>query len=127
MRGVDLVVVVHLVADQHDGLFRAAQHVGHHHVEIGDAGRHLNQKEDHVGLFDGEHHLAADLVLEYIVRIDGVTAGVDDREFPTVPIRFSVVTVAGGSGRGVYDGFSLSHQPVEERTFTHVGATYDGY
>ncbi len=125
VRGVDLVVVIDLVAhEQH--LFRAApQHVCHHHVEVGDSRGDLDQEEDHVGLLDGQDDLTADFVLEYVFRIDGVTARVDDRELLSVPVRFAVVAVACGAGRGVHDCLSPSDQTVEERTFAHVGTSDD--
>ena len=123
VRGVDLIVVVDFVADQDDLLRGAAQDVGHERVEVGDARRHLHQKEDHVRLVDGEHHLPADVVFENIVRIDRITARVDHGKLLAVPIGFAVMAVAGRAGRGVHDGLTLSHQTVEECAFAHVGAT----
>ena len=127
VRGVDLVVVVHFVADE-DHLFRgAAQDIGHQLVEVGDAGRNLHQKEDHVGLVDGQQYLTADFVFENILRIDGVAAGVDHRKFLSVPVRFAVVAVAGGAGRRIDDGLPLAHQTVEEGAFADVRTAHDCY
>ena len=111
-----------LVADEDHLLRGAAQDVGHECVEVGDARRHLHQKEDHVGLVDGQHHLPADVVFEDIVRIDRVSARVDHGKFLAVPIGFAVMAVARRAGRGVHDGLTLSHQTVEKGAFAHVGA-----
>ena len=127
VRGVDLVVVVHFVADE-DHLFRgAAQDIGHQLVEVGDAGRNLHQKEDHVGLVDGQQYLTADFVFENILRIDGVPARVDDGKLLAVPVGLAVMAVAGGSGRRVDDGLPFAHEAVEEGAFADVRTAHDCY
>ena len=127
VRGVYLVVVVDLVADQ-DHLFRgAAQDVGHQHIEVGDAGSDLHEEQDDVGLVDGQQHLTADFILEDIFRIDGVPARVDHGEFFAVPVRFAVVAVAGGSGRRIDDRLPLAHEAVEEGAFADVRTAHDCY
>ena len=121
------IVGVDLVADQNHLLRGAAQDVGHEHVEVGDAGADLHKEEDHVGFVDGQQDLSADLVFEDILRVDGVAAGVDDREFAAVPVGFAVMAVAGGSGRGVDDGLTLTDQAVEEGAFSDVRTSDDCY
>lgn len=127
VREVNLVVVVHLVADEQHLLRGAAQDVGHHHVEVGDARRHLDQKEDDIRLVDGQQHLAADFVLKDILRVDRIAARVDDRELLAVPVGAAVVAVARGTGRGVDDGLALADEPVEEGAFADVGTAYYCY
>ena len=127
MRGEDLVVVVHLVADEDHLLRGAAQDVGHQHVEVGDARGDLHQEEDDVRLVDGQHHLPADFVFENVVGIDGVSARVDHGELLAVPVRLAVVAVSGGSGRGVHDRLPFADQAVEEGRFADVRASYDCY
>ncbi len=127
VRGVDLVVVVNLVADE-DHLFRrAAQDVGHQHVEVRDSGAYLHEEEDHVGLVDGQHHLTADFVFEDVVGIDGVAARVDDGKLLAVPVGLAVMAVAGGSGRRVDDGLPFAHEAVEEGAFADVRTAHDCY
>ena len=127
VRLVDEFVVVDLVAHHHDLLARASQHVGHHHVEIGDARLDLHHEEDEIGLVDGQHHLTPYVVLEYVVGIDGIASRVDHRKLLAVPVGLAVMTVARGARRGVDYGLALSHQAVEESRFAHVGAAYDSY
>ena len=127
VRRIDLVVVVDLVADQQHFFAAPAQNVGHQGVEVGDAGRNLDKKENDVGLVDGQHHLAADFVLEDVFRIDRVTARVDHRKLLAVPVGLAVVAVARGAGRRVDDGFALADQAVEEGALAHVRASYDCY
>jgi len=127
VRGVDLVVVVDLVADEDHLLRGAAQDVGHQHVEVGDAGAYLHEEEDHVGLVDGQQDLTADFVLENILRIDGVPARVDDGKLLAVPVGLAVMAVAGGSGRRVDDGLPFAHEAVEEGAFADVRTAHDCY
>ena len=127
VREVNLVVVVHLVADEQHLFRRAAQDVGHHHVEVGDTRRDLDQKEDDVCLVDGQQYLAADFVLEDVLRVDRIAARVDDRELLAVPVGAAVVAVARGAGRGVDDGLTLADEPVEKGAFADIGAAYYCY
>ena len=127
VRGVYLVVVVDLVADE-DHLFRsAAQDVGHQHVEVGDAGLDLHEEQNDIGLVDGQQHLTADFVLEDVLRVDGVSARVDHGEFLAVPVRFTVVAVTGGSGRRIDDRLPFAHETVEEGAFADVRTANDCY
>ena len=127
VRRVDLVVVVDLVADEDHLLRGAAQDVGHQHVEVGDAGAYLHEKEDHVGLVDGQQDLTADFVLENIFRVDGVPARVDYGKLLAVPVGLAVMTVAGGSGRRVDDGLPFAHEAVEEGAFADIRTAHDCY
>ena len=127
VRRVYLVVVVDFVADEDHFFRRAAQDVGHQHVEVGDAGPYLHEEEDHVRLVDGQQHLTADFVLENILRIDGVSTRIDDRKLLAVPVGLAVMAVAGGSGRRIDDGLPLAHEAVEEGTFADVRTAHDCY
>ena len=127
VRGVDQVVVIDLVADQQHFFRSAPQDVGHHLIEIRDARIDFDQEQDDVRLFDGEHHLTADVVFENVVRIDRIAAGVDHRKFTSVPVGFTVMAVACRACRRIDDGFALSDQAVEQCAFAHVRASYDRY
>ena len=122
-----LVVVIDLVHNQNHLLGGAAQNVGHHHIEVGNAGRDLDHKQNHIGLVDSQHHLTTNLVFEDVVRSDRVTTRIDHRELTTVPIRATIVAVAGCSGSTIDDRLAHTDQTVEEGTFAHVGASYYCY
>ena len=127
MRLVDKIVVVDLVTHHDNLLARTTQYVGHHHIEIRNARLDLNHKENQVGLVDSEHNLTADIILENIVGIDGITARVDNRELLAVPVGLAVVAVASGASCLVNDGLTVANQAVEQSRFAHIGATYDCY
>ena len=127
VRGVDLVVVVDLVADEDHPLRGAPQNVGHEHVQVGDARRDLHDEENYVRLVDGQQHLAADFILENIVRIDRVAARVDHGKFAAVPVALAVVAVARGAGRRIDDGLAFAHEAVEEGALADVRTSYDCY
>ena len=127
VREIYQIVVVDLVADDNHRLSRAAQHIGHHHVQIGDSGTDLDHEEYKVGFVYGQHHLTAYILFEEVVAVDGISTRVYYRELLSVPVGFAVVAVARGSGRGIHNGLTLSDQTVEESRFAHVGAAYDCY
>ena len=114
MRLVYQIVVVHLVAYHDNLLARTTQHVGHHHIEVCDARLNLNHEEDKVGFVDGQHHLTADVILENIVGIDGITSRVDNRKLLAVPVGFAVVAVACGARSLIDNGLTMANQTVEE-------------
>ena len=74
---VYLVAGIHLVDSKDHGLAAATQHVGYLGVEVSDACSNLYEEEHQVALFDGDHHLLADLALEDVVAVGGEAAGVD--------------------------------------------------
>ena len=74
-----------------------------------------------------QEDLAADLVFENILRVDGVSSGVDYGEFAAVPVGFSVMAVSGRTGRRIDDGLSFTDEAVEEGAFSDVGASDDCY
>ena len=76
-------------------------------VEVCDSGADLDEEEDHVGLVDGQEDLAADLVFENILRVDGVSSGADYGEFASVSVGFSVMAASGRFGRLRDVGLSL--------------------
>ena len=127
VRGVYLVVVVDLV-DHEDHFFRRApKQVGHHHIQVGNPGRHLHEKQDYVGLLDRQHHLLADLGLENILSPHGIPAGVDYGKLAAAPVGRTVMPVARGARRIVDDRFAHPDQTVEKGALPDVGTTYYRY
>ncbi len=120
VHGVQLVVVVDLVYDEQHFFARPTEQSRHHLVKVGDACAHFDQKQYHVGLVDGEYHLTADILLENVVATDRVSARVDYRKFATVPVGFTVMTVARGSRRGVDNGLPRPHQTIKQRALAHI-------
>ena len=127
MRAVHQVIVVHLVDDENHFLRRAAQQIGHRHVQIGDPGRHFDQKQNHVGLLDGQHHLLADFLLENILSAQRVSARIDHRKLAAVPVGLAVMAVARRTGRIVHDRLAHADQAVEQRALADVRTAHDSY
>ena len=123
VRVVHLLTRVDLVHAQDDGFLGTAQEVRDLRVIIGDAGLRLAHEQDHIGLFHGDDHLAADSVLEDIVRIGRITAGVHHRELGAAPFALAVMAVAGHARRLIDDGLTHAHQAVEKGRFAHVRAS----
>ena len=73
------------------------------------------------------HHLFADLFLEDVLRVGGVSAGIHYREGGAAPLALTVMAVAGDSGRLVDDGLAHAYKAVEKGRFTYVGSSYYGY
>ena len=124
VRVVHLFAAVHLVHAQDHGLFAAAEKVGYLGVVIRDSGGGFAHEEHHIGLLHGYHHLPADGVLEHIVRIGGVSAGVHHGEFTAAPLALAVMTVPRYACGLVHNSLTHSHQAVEERGFAHIRAAH---
>ena len=96
-------------------------------VEVGDAVICVDHENHLVGLLDGHGYLFVDFLFEDVVGVDHPAAGVDDRKFAATPFHFAILAVAGGAGRGVYDGLTRLGEAVEEGGLAHIGAPYDSY
>ena len=127
VRRVDQIVVVDLVADQDGAFLGTAQHLCHHHIEVGNACTYLHHKEDNIGLLDGQHHLLANLILEDIVAIDRVTTRVDNRKLTTIPIGLAVVAVTSSTRSRVDNRLTIAHKAVKKGTLAHIRASYYCY
>ena len=132
-QAVEVVRIVHLLARidlvhaQDDGFLGTAQEVRDLRVIIGDAGLRLAHEQDHVGLFHGNDHLAADGVLEDIVRIGRITAGVHHRELGAAPLALAVMAVSGHA-RGLVDNcLAHAYEPVEKGGFADIRPAHDRY
>ena len=125
-QAVELIGVKHLFAGvnlvhaENDGLLGAAQHVRYLGIIIRDAGGRLHHEDDGVGLLYGYLHLTADGLLEYILGVGGISAGIDYGELRAAPFAFAVMPVAGDTGGVVHDGLPHAHQTVEEGRFPYV-------
>ena len=73
-------------------------------VEVGDSVHGVDDKQDYVGLLDGEFDLFVDFRLEDVFRVYHPTAGIDYRELVAGPVNLAVLPVAGCAGGGVGDG-----------------------
>ena len=112
--GIHALVVVVLVGYDDDGFGGAAQDVGHLVVKVGDAVLDVHDKEDDVGLLDGDVHLLVDLVLKDVLAVDYPSAGVHNRHFHAVPLHLTVLAVAGGAAGVVDDGVTRLREAVKQ-------------
>ena len=124
---VHLFAGIHLVYAQDNGLLAPAEHVRDSGVVVGHSGAGLHHEDDYVGFIDGNGHLTAYGGFENVFGTNCIAPGVNDREFPAVPVGPAVMAVAGHSG-GVVD-YCLPHayETVEKGALAHVGAAYYGY
>lgn len=127
MRTVNLIVVIDLI-DHQQHLFRTApQQVGNHHIQIGNSGGDFYHKNHDVAFIDSEQNLLADLLFEDILAAEGISAGIDDRKFTSVPVGSTVMTVARSARRVVDDRLAHAYQPVKQRALAYVRAPHYRY
>ena len=125
-QGVEIVRIVHLLPGIHlvhaedDRLFGAPEKIRYLGIVVRDARGGFAHEEDHIGLLDGDGHLAADGVFKDVVRVGGVAARVHHGEFPAAPLAFAVMTVPGYTRRLIHNGLAHSHQAVEKGRLSHV-------
>ncbi len=96
-------------------------------VEVCDTVHGIDNEQDFISLLDSHSHLLVDFLFKNIVGIYHPSTGIYNREFPTAPVYFAILAVAGCSRRRVDDGLTSLRQAVEKSRFTHIGPTYDCY
>ncbi len=106
---------VHLVGGVKDLLAAAAQLPGDLHVRGREAVAAVHQKDDDVGLFNGQIRLLAHLHQDALLGRRFKSARVDQRESPVVPEAVHVIAVARGARFVDDDGLLSSRDAVEER------------
>ena len=82
-------------------------------VKVGDAILDVDNKEDDIGLLDGQVHLLVDLALEDVLGVDDPTAGVDHAHLHAVPLHEAILAVTGGATGVVDDGRACLREPIE--------------
>ena len=127
MDHIDLLYTVDFIGNQ-DGLFpRSAEDFGYVFIHDGNTLPRIHNEQDNVCFVNGKIDLLSDLRFEYVSGIIDISPCVDHRKLVPVPIRQSVMPVPGNSTGRIHDSFTLSHQAVEESTFTHIRAANDCY
>ena len=123
--GVDRAGGVHLVDGQHNGLFRAQEHIGHFLIGGGDAGANLGDEHDDVGRVDGELRLLAHEEQDLIVGARLDAAGIDDIERAAAPLALGIEPVARDAGRVLHDGQAAAAELIEEHGLADVRPAHD--
>ena len=123
--GVDRAGGVHLVDGQHNGLFRAQEHIGHLLIGGSDAGADLGDEHDDVGRVNGELRLLAHEQQDLIVGARLDAAGVDDVERAAAPLALGIEPVARDAGRVLNDGQAASAELIEEHGLADIRPAHD--
>ena len=89
-------------------------------------GLDVGDKDDHVGVVDGDLSLVAHEGQNHVVGAGLDTAGVHQNELAAGPLGLTVNAVTGYAGNVLYDGHTLTDQLVEKHGLTHVGAAHNG-
>ena len=92
-------------------------------IQIGDAAQHIDHKQNHVSLFDGNAHLAIYLLLEHIFGIDHPAARIDHRKRTSAPLAQPILAVARCAGLLVHDSPTRLRQAIKQCRFAHVRPT----
>ncbi len=112
--GIHALVVVVLVGHDDDRFGGAAQDVGNVVVKVGNAVLDVHDKEDDIGLLDGELYLLVDLFLKDVFAVHDPSTGINDRHFHAVPFHLAVLAVACRAAGVVDDGGARLSQAVEQ-------------
>ena len=78
-------------------------------------------------MVDGNPRLFAHEGEDFAVSAGFNAAGVNERKFPPVPVRFSVDAVAGHARRVLHNGNTFPNQFVEQCGLAHVGPPDNRY
>ena len=120
-------VFVHLVHDEHHGLFGAAQIVGNIVVGGGQPLFSVRKEEDDVRHLHRGLRLHGDLPPHGVLAFELDTARVDERKGPAPPFAVRGDAVARDARPVFGDGNFAPRHLVEEGAFSDVGAPDDGY
>ena len=123
--GIDRAGGVHLVDGQHNGLFRAQEHIGHLLIGGGHAGADLGDEHDDVGRVDGKLRLLAHEQQDLIVGARLDAAGVDDVERAAAPLALGIEPVARDAGRVLNDGQAAAAELIEEHGLADIRPAHD--
>ena len=123
--GIDRAGGVHLVDGQHNGLFRAQEHIGHLLIGGGHAGANLGDEHDDVGRVDGKLRLLAHEQQDLIVGARLDAAGVDDVERAAAPLALGIEPVARDAGRVLNDGQAAAAELIEEHGLADIRPAHD--
>ena len=123
--GVDRAGGVHLVDGQHNGLFRAQEHIGHFLIGGGHAGADLGDEHDDVGRVNGELCLLAHEQQNFIIGARLDAAGIDDVERAATPLALGIEPVARDAGRVLNDGQAAAAELIEEHGLADIRPAHD--
>ena len=121
------LVIVHLVADEQDGLLRAAKYASHSLIKVCDAILNIDQEKNHIGLISCEGDLFADFFLEDVVAANNPATRIDDGELTVAPFALAVLTVASSAGFFADNGMTRLCQAVEKGAFAHIWTPHYSY
>ena len=123
--GIDRAGGIHFVDGQHDGLFRAQEHIGHFLIGGGDAGADLGDEHDDVGRVNGELCLLAHEQQNFIIGARLDAAGIDDVERAAAPLALGIEPVARDAGRVLDNGQAAAAELIEEHGLADVRPAHD--
>ena len=124
--GVGHAHLVHFVDSQDDGLSGPQKHIGHVLVGGGEAGLDVTDKDDDVGVGNGDLGLLAHEGQDLGGGAGFDTASIHDIEGAAAPFALSIEAVAGNAGGVLHDRDPTAYQLVKQHGLTHVGAAHDG-
>lgn len=122
---------IHFIDCDENGFAAATKTDGGFTIERNDTFLHINNQDDDIGRFDGEFDLfeggPGDDVICLFAAKEAYPTRVNESERSAMPFSFGGNAVPRDAGAIVNDGDAASDDSVEERGFSDVWATDNGY
>ncbi len=116
---------VQFVDAQNHRFFGALEQRRHVLIRRGDAGTHVDDKDNHIGGVDGDHGLSPHKFQNLVVGLGLDAPGIDELKDPTSPFPFGINPVPRDAGGILHNGLFPANQPVKEHGFAHIGPAHD--
>lgn len=120
-----LGLAVGFVGNKQDRFVDFSESIGHFGVQGYQSAARVDNKQEHIGFFDGREDLQFDLVGQIIDVLDSDSTGIDQFEMATFMFDQGRKAISGHPGKVFDDRQAATVEPIKDRTFADIRSAYN--